>query len=196
MCSAAEDSEGRDQWQNSETITQQYTFFRGFPFHPHTPMATERRELRLDAARILLSTQAAQRDLDAEARSTRRKSLEAALVTAPDDTSRRALLAASEASERAILVEKRKRWTADDFEVLRVIGRGAFGEVSLARARGKLFALTSICTDGGGGAGGADPPLVQHVSHVRAERDALAALNAHPFVISLHYSFQVRVGQL
>ena len=87
---------------------------------------------RLRAARIILSSQAAQREVEAEARTARvragaaarlprcgpthphsltasqRKELEASLAAATSDAARRALLSAHEASERALVAEKRK----------------------------------------------------------------------------------------
>ena len=69
-----------------------------------------------------------------------------------------------------------------------MIGRGAFGEVRLVRAHGRLYALKILAKTLGGLAD--KPPTQQHVAHIRAERDALAALNQHPFIVTLHFTFQ------
>jgi serine/threonine kinase 38 len=140
---------------------------------------------RLTAARLLLTTQASQRQQEVEERAARRAALEASLAGATTDVERRALLSEHEAVERTLVAEKRKRWAPGDFEPLRVLGRGAFGEVALVRSRGKLFAMKTLkreVTQAG--------PLDSHISHVRSERDALAALNASPFEVALHYAFQ------
>jgi len=51
-----------------------------------------------------------------------------------------------DARERELMRESRKRLTPADFEQLCVIGRGAFGEVSLVRAReeGKVYAMKKM----------------------------------------------------
>jgi serine/threonine kinase 38 len=144
---------------------------------------------RLTAARLLLCTQAAQRQEEISARQARRAALEAALLGAATDAERRALCSGAEATEALIVAEKRKRWKPSDFESLRVLGRGAFGEVALVRCGGKLFAMKTLSREL------PQPgPMAQHVAHVRAERDALAALNASPFIVSLFFSFQSSSG--
>lgn len=116
--------------------------------------------------------------------------------------------------------QSRKKVCADDFETLKVIGRGAFGMVrvweffflvlskreqrensKLMRARlcvrvrmqvylvrkkddGQIFAMKKMKKK--------QMLKANKIAHVRAERDALVAAD-NPWVITLHYSFQVRL---
>jgi hypothetical protein len=59
------------------------------------------------------------------------------------DADRKKVQEAFEARERELLRETRKRYSAADFEPLVIIGRGAFGEVKLVRAKedGAIYAL-------------------------------------------------------
>ncbi|KAK9278926.1 hypothetical protein L1049_028507 [Liquidambar formosana] len=78
-----------------------------------------------------------------------------------------------------------------DFEILRVIGQGAFGKVFQVRKK-----------DGGGGGGGdgilamkvmrKDTILKKnHADYMKAERDILTKV-VHPFIVPLRYSFQTK----
>ncbi|KAJ9140386.1 hypothetical protein P3X46_031040 [Hevea brasiliensis] len=60
-----------------------------------------------------------------------------------------------------------------DFEILRVVGQGAFGKVFQVRKKG------SDCADGDG------------IYAMQAERDILAKV-VHPFIVQLRYSFQTK----
>lgn len=84
------------------------------------------------------------------------------------------------------------RLTGHSFENIKVIGRGAFGEVrlvSMKRSK-KLFAMKILDKS---------KMVEKHqIAHVRSERDVLAENNNHhafsqqknPWVVSLYYSFQ------
>ncbi|EFA77558.1 hypothetical protein PPL_12161 [Heterostelium album PN500] len=78
---------------------------------------------------------------------------------------------------------KRVKLKRSDFEVLKVIGRGAFGEVSLVRQKenGELFAMKRLLKS--------EMLKKEQVAHVRAERDVLANAN-NEWVVRLFYSFQ------
>lgn len=85
--------------------------------------------------------------------------------------------------EATHLREKRKKMTTHDFESIKVIGKGAFGEVRLVRhkATGSLYAMKSINKR--------DMIDKKQVKHIRTERDILSAA-ANEWIIKLHYSFQ------
>ncbi|KAF8056117.1 ATPK2 [Scenedesmus sp. PABB004] len=70
-----------------------------------------------------------------------------------------------------------------DFEILRVVGQGAFGKVFQVRARssGRVYAMKVM----------RKARILQrdHGDYVRAERDLLTAV-VHPYIVTLRYSFQ------
>lgn len=76
-----------------------------------------------------------------------------------------------------------KRTTIDDFETIQVIGRGAFGEVHVAREKstGKVFALKKMKKG--------EMLKKNQVAHIRAERDILTQAD-NPWVVHLQFSFQ------
>ena len=73
--------------------------------------------------------------------------------------------------------------TLDQFEILRLIGRGAFGKVFLTEflKNGKLYAMKCIRKE----------LIVEHdqMQNLTMERDILKAAD-HPFLINLDYIFQ------
>lgn len=78
------------------------------------------------------------------------------------------------------------RLKPSDFEFLRVLGRGSFGKVFLARrySSQKLYAVKVL-----------DKRAVvrrNETQHIMAERNVLRRNQAHPFLVSLHSSFQTR----
>lgn len=85
--------------------------------------------------------------------------------------------------ETEFLRLKRTRLGKDDFESLKVIGRGAFGEVRLVQKKdtGHIYAMKILRK--------ADMLRKEQVAHVRAERDILVEAN-NPWVVPLFYSFQ------
>eukprot|EP00850_Spirogloea_muscicola_P025902 SM004742S16674 [mRNA] locus=s4742:61:1084:+ [translate_table: standard] len=110
---------------------------------------------------------------------------------------------------------QRHKMGADDFELLTIIGRGAFGEVRLCREKtsGNVYAMkklkksemlrrgqvqTSLSHAGRASANaGADklaemrslPPGAQAVEHVKAERNLLAEVDSS-CIVKLYCSFQ------
>jgi serine/threonine protein kinase len=71
-----------------------------------------------------------------------------------------------------------------DFEFLKVIGKGSFGKVLLARhkAEDSLYAVKVL-----------DKSQIvkkNEVQHIMAERNVLIRNVSHPFLVGLHYSFQ------
>ncbi|KAL2465274.1 Serine/threonine-protein kinase AtPK2/AtPK19 [Abeliophyllum distichum] len=77
-----------------------------------------------------------------------------------------------------------------DFEIMRVIGKGAFGKVFQVRKKGSsgtdgdgIFAMKVMRKD----------TIIKnnHVDYMRAERDILTKV-VHPFIVQLRYSFQTK----
>lgn len=89
-------------------------------------------------AKAALETSLAERQAEHAARRERRLKLAAALAEPHAD--RAGLQSAFDAHEASVLRSARRRMSIADFEQLKVIGRGAFGEVVVVRARedGKL----------------------------------------------------------
>ena len=81
---------------------------------------------------------------------------------------------------------KRSRLGVEDFEPLKVIGRGAFGEVRLVQKKdtGHVYAMKILHKS--------DMLEREQVAHVRAERDILVEAD-HQWVVKMYYSFQVFV---
>ena len=76
-----------------------------------------------------------------------------------------------------------KRLTPDDFEMLCLVGQGAFGKVFQVRKRddGRIYAMKVMKKD----------IIIQReqADYMRAERDILTAIH-HPYIVTLRYSFQ------
>ncbi|XP_060868048.1 serine/threonine-protein kinase tricornered isoform X3 [Metopolophium dirhodum] len=85
--------------------------------------------------------------------------------------------------ESEFLRLKRSRLGVEDFEPLKVIGRGAFGEVRLVQKKdtGHIYAMKILRK--------ADMLEKEQVAHVRAERDVLVEAD-HQWVVKMYYSFQ------
>ena len=85
--------------------------------------------------------------------------------------------------ETEFLRLKRSRLGVEDFEPLKVIGRGAFGEVRLVQKKdtGHVYAMKILRK--------ADMIEKEQVAHVRAERDILVEAD-HQWIVKMYYSFQ------
>jgi len=85
--------------------------------------------------------------------------------------------------ETEFLRLKRSRLGVDDFESLKVIGKGAFGEVRLVQKvdTGHIYAMKILRK--------ADMVEKEQLAHVRAERDILVEAD-HQWVVKMFYSFQ------
>merc|ERR1719158_1298900 len=85
--------------------------------------------------------------------------------------------------ETEFLRLKRSRLGVDDFDPLKVIGRGAFGEVRLVQKidTGHVYAMKILRK--------ADMVEKEQLAHVRAERDILVEAD-HQWVVKMFYSFQ------
>lgn len=78
----------------------------------------------------------------------------------------------------------RTRETPTNFQTIKVIGKGAFGEVKLVQRKtdGKIYALKSLIKT--------EMFKKDQLAHVRAERDILADSKDNPWLVKLHASFQ------
>ncbi|EAU90471.2 AGC/NDR protein kinase [Coprinopsis cinerea okayama7 len=78
---------------------------------------------------------------------------------------------------------RRTKIKLSDFKTVKVIGKGAFGEVRLVQKvdTGKVYAMKSLQK--------AEMLKRDQLAHVRAERDVLAE-STSPWVVQLFYSFQ------
>lgn len=73
--------------------------------------------------------------------------------------------------------------SVDDFELIKVIGKGSFGKVTLVQKRDSrhLYAMKVL----------SKPSIIKRkqVEHTRTERRVLGTIN-HPFIVKLHFAFQ------
>eukprot|EP01107_Rhizomastix_libera_P007620 TRINITY_DN22643_c0_g1_i2.p1 TRINITY_DN22643_c0_g1~~TRINITY_DN22643_c0_g1_i2.p1 ORF type:complete len:486 (-),score=108.46 TRINITY_DN22643_c0_g1_i2:64-1521(-) len=123
-------------------------------------------------------------------RATRRAQLDQRLAVMNAPTAvRESFLTQLCAMETKYLRERRQRLSGNSFELIKVIGKGAFGEVLLVRMRKpphQVFAMKRLNKE--------KMMEKRQAIHVRSERDALAAANAvyknNPWIVKLHYSFQ------
>lgn len=99
-------------------------------------------------------------------------------------------------SEEAVEEEEEEEAAAktkigpEDFEILRVVGKGAFGKVFLVSKKGRndgIFAMKVMRKD----------TIIKknHVDYMKAERDILTKV-VHPFIVQLRYSFQVQYSTI
>jgi protein-serine/threonine kinase len=78
----------------------------------------------------------------------------------------------------------RTKEAPSNFQTIKVIGKGAFGEVKLVQRKtdGKIYALKSLIKT--------EMFKKDQLAHVRAERDILADSKDNPWLVKLHASFQ------
>ena len=90
---------------------------------------------------------------------------------------------ASVAEAAALFHVGKKKYGADDFEMLKVLGKGAFGKVMLVKAKdsGTIYAMKSL----------SKAVLMERneVVHTKTERKALEDTH-HPFLVHLRFAFQ------
>ena len=81
------------------------------------------------------------------------------------------------------LRQKRQKVTVFDFEPIKIIGKGAFGEVRVVRHKptGEVFAMKKLNKT--------EMLYKNQVQHVKAERNILATVE-NPWIVELKYSFQ------
>ena len=79
--------------------------------------------------------------------------------------------------------QPRKVVSIDDFQILRVLGRGTYGKVSLVRHKesGQLYAMKAMSK--------ALLAEDENIQQIITEKDVLMQ-NSHPFLVSAHFAFQ------
>ncbi|GAA5856132.1 hypothetical protein JCM8547_002996 [Rhodosporidiobolus lusitaniae] len=160
-------------------VPTEYVYFDRNPsFSKHTLEKAQAAKLKLEH----YYQKAVQEAIE---RNTRRTDLEKRLAqdqTLPDDRKARQLAQLGR-TESSFLRLRRTRLGLDDFRTVKVIGKGAFGEVRLVQKvdTGKIYAMKSLKK--------AEMFKKDQLAHVRAERDVLAESNS-PWVVQLYYSFQ------
>lgn len=117
-------------------------------------------------------------------RKERRWVLERKLATSDVPTEERLnLIKDLERKETEYMRLKRHKICVNDFDLLTIIGRGAFGEVRLCREKksGNIYAMKKLKKS--------EMLRRGQVEHVRAERNLLAEVASH-CIVKLYYSFQ------
>ncbi|KAJ3148727.1 Serine/threonine-protein kinase [Geranomyces variabilis] len=101
----------------------------------------------------------------------------------PEDWKTRQITAYGQ-RESEFLRLRRVRMGVDDFTTVKVIGKGAFGEVRLVQKAdtGKIYAMKTLRKT--------EMVKKDQLAHVKAERDVLAESVNTPWVVQLYYSFQ------
>ncbi|RMD40261.1 hypothetical protein DV735_g4867, partial [Chaetothyriales sp. CBS 134920] len=118
-------------------------------------------------------------------RNSRAKELDATVrdpnVPEAEKIRQRNILAQKEARFLRFL---RTREVPQNFTTIKVIGKGAFGEVKLVQRKsdGNIYALKSLIKS--------EMFKKDQLAHVRAERDILADSKDNPWLVKLHASFQ------
>ncbi|KAJ1536607.1 Serine/threonine-protein kinase, partial [Nowakowskiella sp. JEL0078] len=100
------------------------------------------------------------------------------------ETKRTRQLAQLGVKESEFLRLRRVRLSSNDFMTVKIIGKGAFGEVRLVQKKdnGKVYAMKTLRK--------ADMIQKDQLAHVKAERDVLAESAHSEWVVQLYYSFQ------
>lgn len=82
------------------------------------------------------------------------------------------------------------RVTMDDFDLLKVLGTGAYGKVFLVRKltghdKGKLYAMKVLRKE-------IVAQKTKTLDHTRTERKVLEVIRNEPFLVTMHYAFQTK----
>jgi serine/threonine kinase 38 len=88
-------------------------------------------------------------------------------------------------AERALKALSIKKMSIDDFIMLRLIGKGAFGQVRLVKKKdtGEVLAMKTMVKEA--------MVLKNQVQHIREERNILVEAGSdNPWLVQLHFSFQ------
>ena len=118
-------------------------------------------------------------------RNTRAKELEVILKDGSKSDLEKQLASNNLAQKEARFLRFiRTKESPQNFQTIKVIGKGAFGEVKLVQRKtdGKIYALKSLVKT--------EMFKKDQLAHVRAERDILADSKDNPWLVKLHASFQ------
>lgn len=90
-----------------------------------------------------------------------------------------------EGEARMFFSKAGKKVSTDDFQIVRVIGKGSFGKVMEVRKKdtGETFAMKEMSKD-----------VIERenlLEHIFAEKSILQKID-HPFIVQLHYAFQTK----
>jgi len=87
---------------------------------------------------------------------------------------------------------KRNKWivSLDDFDLLKVLGTGAYGKVFLVRKltghdKGKLYAMKVLRKE-------IVAQKTKTLDHTKTERKVLESIRNEPFLVTMHYAFQTK----
>ncbi|KAM0849281.1 hypothetical protein ACQ4PT_053816 [Festuca glaucescens] len=148
------------------------------------PVGSIRTMERVAAAKKIIENGYRERTKNLRERNERRLLLEQQLASSQVPREEQIkLIKELERKETEYMRLKRHRICVDDFELLTIIGRGAFGEVQLCRDKssGNIYAMKKLKKS--------EMVVKGQVEHVRAERNLLAEVGSH-CIVKLYYSFQ------
>ncbi|XP_073000877.1 uncharacterized protein [Typha latifolia] len=139
---------------------------------------------RVAAAKQYIENHYKEQMKNLQERKERRCSLERELAdTDMSEEEQNYILEYFEKKEREYMRLQRHKMGADDFELLTMIGKGAFGEVRICRekATGHVYAMKKLKKS--------EMLRRGQVEHVKAERNLLAEVDSN-CIVKLYYSFQ------
>lgn len=98
-----------------------------------------------------------------------------------------------QALEKSYVINQRsprRKVCLNDFELLKVLGTGAYGKVFLVRKvnghdKGKLYAMKVLRKD-------VVALKTKTLEHTRTERKVLESIRNEPFLVTMHYAFQTK----
>ncbi|WCJ42726.1 Protein kinase family protein [Euphorbia peplus] len=139
---------------------------------------------RVAAAKLYIENHYKSQMKHIQQRKARRSELQKQLASSEASEEEQSnLLKDLERKETEYIRLKRHKFCAEDFDLLTIIGRGAFGEVRLCREKksGNIYAMKKLKKS--------EMLSRGQVEHVKAERNLLAEVASH-FIVKLFYSFQ------
>ena len=104
-------------------------------------------------------------------------------ITALTESEKKEIKITAKLKENQIYRLIRKKMSVDDFEIIKLIGRGGFGEVNICRYKGtnKIYAMKKITFE--------RLKYKNGLLHVQTEKDILSLNNDNIWITQLRYSF-------